>query len=396
MPGFSLRKPTPKTTPTAAAPERVRPNAVEGMGTMPFAPGEVITTDIKDLTPQERADLTALGWTPGMVIPADLARKIAAAKAAVTEDIRAGIQQMEASGHVLQPPKVVDINDLPQEHKDALAKSIKDAQDSTNIEKLRAMHQAAVATIDPKIKGILDKSKNIEIYDDRVKEEEPVAKEAPPRRQPQPPPTPESFEKANATSETADKPAETGVALTNCPHCNWRLADEEPAQPGEDDKLNFANAVWDGSPFFKQYTLMGGKIDVIYRTLTVKQAEVAMTQIAIDQKKGRCFSVNDMWERLMSYRTVLGILKIKIGGETLDVGAQCDSILQVPVDLGENVEEGDDTQLVQIMEQLTSYKALKNEFVWRMIRDNFKRFSRLYELLEARADDESFWKAIEG
>lgn len=399
---FSMRKKVPvkKTDRTAPAEAEAiggkpTPVILPAGNRPPLRPGKVV------MTTQEKLTLAGLGYCEGDAIPGDLAEQIAAARRDQAADYRQAIDETVEHGKTVAPKEPVDINSLPPAKRQQLREILKKAnQDMARLEAL-AEEKGMISQLSPGIQHAaamaaepveVIRSKN-PIDPTKPASDRPAAAKpagfAPAANPLQPTPADEMPEVAAA----ADAPIATGAeALQRCQHCNWPLEQPEAANPTQDDLVDFATSILGGQPFLKEMAFFGKSLRFTYRSLSVTLAEMALTQISIDRRNGKINNLDDFYRLLWDYRLVGSIHRVVFNTETYNIGAEVDSIVAEP-SLAE--VEADDTVLPFLLKKLLEVPAINNESVWRLLGQNAKRFSNLVEALEARADDPSFWTAIE-
>lgn len=364
---FNLRKPkAPKMIqhPGTAKMDDVLFNAPS----MPFQPGQVVMTE------GEKRDLRSVGWKPGNAIPADMARKIQVAKESfLDEETTEGATAKAAkSGHVLKVPAAVNINDLPSEKRAELQRSVEQAQLQAEQIKNAEQQMARASNVPPSVREAMMQAGSF--FDSRVDDASspllpPQATESEPQVSAKPE---ESYRKADKPEEKSEEE----VAITR------------------DDFLAFYTAEFlntDKVRFMKSYSLMGGRIELIYRAPRMKAVESVWTQVKVDQLNGKIVTVDDFWRVVYEYQMVLGLQQVKVGGQTIDVAEQVDSVLADPQD---TIEEVGATPLPYLLRTLQEQAPFSSESCWRLVYANWRKFDKLVKAMEVKMDDESFCQAI--
>ena len=324
---LDLRKQPPKVVAPAAVPSQ--PSTTLGPGM--FKPGQVI--DPKYMTPFERKQLDALGWTEGTPVPGNAAELIAAIQKEANME---GVLPVPADTPPLKMPETVDISQLPA----AKQRELRDALEQAGQfqEQLRA--QAAATTgMAPGIaqaKQVADdvarnnpQGPGITVVDDRaVRSPQPAGSAPtviPPGPKPagwrqqmatEPEPVAEPVPFASTSPPIGELSSTGAVGITHCPHCSWDLKRPDPSNPTDEDKRDYLIAALGGpnNRFTHETSLLGGTIKVGYRELTGSEADAALLQIADDVRKGRVVGDGEWWQRLMDYRMTQAIDYIDING----------------------------------------------------------------------------------
>lgn len=171
-----------------------------------------------------------------------------------------------------------------------------------------------------------------------------------------------------------------------CAHCGW-----DQARPDEDvdeqDKLVFLQSVLGMQRYRKAYRLLGGRLTVVFRTLTAAESDACFTQAAYDNEGGGIVDAGQYFRTVHDYRLCLGLAHIDYGQKKFDL-PEMDGYQTDP-------PPKNATKLKQIVPFVYD-RVLIQESVRRACALAYYRFQRLVERLEARVDDPNFWPAIEG
>ncbi len=197
-------------------------------------------------------------------------------------------------------------------------------------------------------------------------------------KQDEPKPEPESVEEKPVSAGGAELP-------TNCQHCGWKLNVPEN-EPSREDRLSFLASVLGQTRWRKEYTFMDGGAAVIFRTLTTEEADLAFTQTAFDAQSGKILDEDRYFRTLMDYRLAMSLEKLRLKDKTI----------LVP-EIGSSEYKTDTppkgaTKLIYVLPWIYD-NVLSTEQLRRIAGSNLFRFQRLVEQLEARVDDQDFWKA---
>lgn len=188
----------------------------------------------------------------------------------------------------------------------------------------------------------------------------------------------------SGASDAYRTPGGGAAPPSKCPHCEHDL-NEEPLQVGEDDKIFFVAAVLSGERFIRTQSLLGGKLQVSWRSLSVSEATMIVHQVSLDAAAGKLGALAEAYDRLLLYRMTLSLESLVTADTSLPLGESIDDFLQKhPVRIGVS------TPLPELVEKVKQLKPLNTENLWRILSDQFKQFGRLQEKLEAMASSESF------
>lgn len=179
----------------------------------------------------------------------------------------------------------------------------------------------------------------------------------------------------------------------NCPHCGWDLSLDVEQQATPEIKRQFFACFMAGTRFERAYSFFGGAVDVLYRTLTVQEADLVLQQLTYDMRD-QLFSSYDPGEyhrRNMNYRFSLGVAAVTLNGRIVKVPTFDE--WQAQNKTATAPEEPAQTGLrafYTFFEKL----LLTTEMARRTFGVNHARFERFVEFLEARIDDQDFYKGI--
>jgi hypothetical protein len=147
----------------------------------------------------------------------------------------------------------------------------------------------------------------------------------------------------------------------------------------------FVEAVLGGKRFRKEYSVFGGKIAFRLRTLLPSESEMALAQLDEDCDNRRVITNAQYMRYLQDYRLAMGLEVVHYDGKA-------------PVQLKAVGEiQNDEVKYRTVLPMLVKY-IQDNLFVTDHIRNviggRWAEFQRLTELMEVRAEDPDFWKAI--
>lgn len=175
---------------------------------------------------------------------------------------------------------------------------------------------------------------------------------------------------------------------SNCPNCGHQMSKTDVPEVTRDDKLSFLVSVLGQQRWKKEYSLLNGELIATFRTLTTAEADLAFTQAAFDAQNGKIVEEGQYLRTLMDYRLAMSLESLKLKGKTVRVPEMYSDDWKV------DVPPKGSTRLTFILPWFYD-NVLTTEQLRRMIGSTMFRFQRLTEKLEARIDDEDFWKATE-
>jgi hypothetical protein len=206
--------------------------------------------------------------------------------------------------------------------------------------------------------------------------------------------------KAAQAAEPSPNNAGTEIHPVLCPHCNWDLRIPDVPEPPYSKKMAFLHTVLGQQCFTDDTELFGGSVIVTFRTLTIREIEVAYKQAYRDRETGRAQTELDFWERVNRYRLFMQLKNIRTlkpehgfvhdlpDGLSPDTNAEARKHWEVPA------AEPGDTILRAIEDHITS-KVLKTEALFRVVNAACNQFNRMVSKLEAMVDNSDFWKPTE-
>jgi len=362
-------------------------------GKLPHRPGKVI------LTEREQRELQAVGWKPGEPLPPNLAKVLREEQARVQTEI----ETTTPDDPGFTPPKIQDISTLPLEQQAEIRKSIE--QFKTNMQAMAEQREQEdeLSQLPPSIQEAVRTAMQpgFEVIDTRSDEDHKRLGTQPIqqihkviRLEDLAQQIQQKVQQSDAKQiEQPEAPQNTqGDVIRNCPHCNWPLDQKDNVNPTNEDKIQYVSAVLGGREFIKEYVFFGGTMKVAYRSLLAEQSDMAFNQIRFDQLEHQMPFMEAMW-RLMNYRMVCSLVRIVTPEGIINVARIVDDFFS-----GKPCEEAKSnlTPLPYLVQQLRQHKVLANESVWRILRENYKRFNDLVEHLEAHSDDANFWTPSQG
>ena len=370
------------SSPQYEAPQQSRPQLPGGNQSLPLPIGEPVPIDPTHLTPKERQDLETIGWKPGMAIPANLADWIDKAKQAATDP-----QHMPPPADPRTPPlKVpdqVDLKDLPE----AKRRELEQMLQQTQLQQQARRQEADTTPVQPG-QGVMEairvaggEGRELQLEDDVPRQmpdlSRPKSQRAPQTKPPEPAAAPPPEPKPEPRAETSsNQPAV-------CPNCSWNLEFKEPVEITDLDKQDFLAATLGGVPFKKLFTVLGGQLQIIIRTLKPYEVDACYRQGYADRKANEVATATDFLEQVNRYRMCLQLSEIRSG----------ENLSQFPEDLHDWGGPGDFTLLPNILQKVQN-EELASESLIRIVTHLLHKFNHVVGRLEANIDNADFWKAV--
>jgi hypothetical protein len=420
---------------------RARPSPYPGIkGTLPVEPGTAIR-----MTPMEERELGKLGLKPGEAVPANLAEAVAAARLAAKDvghllPVDPGTPPLdydERPIEALPPDKRQELMDAirqmqaSEQHFQAMPAIV--GPEGRNPSLMQAMRVAAEAPTpfianraeapgDPvsafrRQQGAAAPEPPDPGYDRRglVPDAGPLKSNSPgPATPPQffrvaDPQQAEQLGAAMAENESLRRKvaeleraleaaasqlpppggaSDSGaVSLGNCQHCGWSLAQPDEIAPSPTDKYEYLAAILGGprARYRREASLFGGAVRCTFRSLTTEENDMVYRQITADSRDGRLASENDVYLKLMDYRLALTLERLEHRA-----GVPGLALHQVPEAAAVPPDPGDPTPL-PVLDRFVRGLVLPSETLQRAVRQEFHRFNKYVEKLEANASNPDFW-----
>ena len=335
------------------------------------------------LSKSEREQLEALGWKDGDPVP-----NIADAIAAIQNDAANYLPDPDMAQ--VPMPKEIDIRTLSPERRALLQQQM-----SQMIESDKRLQQIQAQQLDDptnpevnrQIESLLSSSGN------EVK----IVPPTPKQETPQPAETFGQFSQAPAGSSASMlqpdaaplAPSVTGADVPLlCRNC-YHVADKDPIEVTDEDKKAFVLMMVTGKPFVKQYDLLNGAVQVIFRSLSRAELDMAVTQTGCDMRDNLIAGANDFLRTNQNYEMAMSLRRIQAGNQTVQEFP--DSLDEVAWDAP---AAGQPLQTVLKEYAPHVMQAVGSASTYRLISQLYVRFYTLLRRLEENCFNADFWKGI--
>jgi len=310
-------------------------------------------------TPQEKARLEALGWDGKTAVP----NRVMEIAQRMIQDEMSDQDYVESQVGVdfkMKMPATVDISDLPPAKQAELRRAMREMfqaaeeqyQQEQNISHLSPSVEAAVAAAESPVVNI------------------PAAE--------------------STAAQPEAKPAESSKVEGYCARCGFDKASDDPIVISDHDKSMFLQTIW-GAPFLKQYTMYGGKMKLIFRTLTPLEVDMIYQQVSREQMVGAIMTDFDRMEMLFRYRMILQLVSLESPGMTRDMPRSIDAWEKMlPVKLPEELDEKKQYTLLWRVWRYFANNVTKTESSQRVLYNVVREFNGLVTKLEAQALNVNF------
>jgi len=199
-------------------------------------------------------------------------------------------------------------------------------------------------------------------------------------------------------AEEVQVPENNTVTAEICVQCGWNQKDV-PIEATEKDKLVFLQCFLGQQLFRKQYSILGGKVNFQFRSLTLKEIDAIYAETF---KNKELATTEDFYEHVNRLRLILQLTRFSAVGST---------IIDLPEGLNEatnrsakthwepylrNMDKYDDNKslLANIQEYVTE-NVIFSESMQRTAYKLCSNFNILLGRLEASVVNENFWKTTE-
>jgi hypothetical protein len=359
MAKLDLRK-DQKTAPSAAETESVF------QGKPPLEAGKPINLPDDVKTFFEKA-----GWKDGDPVPnlTSVVEEIQKDQSNVLDDMT------NADETHVQPGQVLDFDQLSPEHQERLTKAVADAKEQYD----RIEEQSKQILSEPGGEGINaaiqlaadEEEGDIEVVVDDDVEEDGVLPDDP------------------VEGEDLRGSDKSGAFNPMCPNCGWDTTDKEVLEVSDKDKYGFMTSILGETRFYKKVEFFGGSVSVQYRTLTTREADLALTQCSYDYRDGKIDNQADFFRQHADYRLCMSIDKIFMQERVHAVP---------PVDEIEwddpQVPNKPQTALPSLLEYVNT-EIFKSESIRRVVGQTHYKIQRLVEKMEGNVNNSDFWRGID-
>jgi hypothetical protein len=232
---------------------------------------------------------------------------------------------------------------------------------------------------------------SVEIVDDRTATAD-TPQDAPAEIQSQ-----KTVPDAVPTKEKPDVSAAAGVVppvdLTKqcpafCPRCDWDMRQDYEVKINDIDKENFLATILGGTRFKKEYKILNGRYQIVFRSLLADENKRIHRQLVNDKNNNEFFSDTEWFLKFFEYRLACSI-------DTIVVDKTPTAVVPTLEELGvEKLPTKTDDPALPPLIRLHNYvvkELLGAEITRRLVGKHFREFQRLYEALEAMALEPNFW-----
>lgn len=321
----------------------------------------VETPHLSDFT---KKTLAQFGWKEGDAIPAELGAFL--------------VKVRESSPPSPRNDVLIDIANMPADAVDKVKDFLAAAKVAAKEREQQKESDASIAQLSPAAQALYRASAEEEppqIIDDR----EPAAAEKPKEA-----PAPEPAEKAATAPEPETAAVPPMTILPFCPRCGWDMRQKFEVEITDLDKEDFVACTLGNTRFKRDYSLLGGKLKITFKTVLAEENKMIHRQLVLDQAAKKIVTEAEWFVQMLEYRLAL----------SLDAMTSHENkpLAVVPA-LGELPTAADETPLTTLTNYVnTTYLA--HEVTRRLVGTHLRQFQRLVEALEAMALEPSFWNGI--
>lgn len=360
---------------------------------LPLNPGSVVPVSAPaNLTEDEKNSLKALGWKEGQPIPGDLPVRLEKARKAAVADAVAFRSPLPPDTPPVKQPVTHELASMSKEQLDQLRSSL--AQAGVEMERMKKSKSAGITGAGPGINEAI--AAGLAAEAERARNPVNISSET----KPKPP------DEKVSTSRLFDQPPKeecpkqdttAGASFHVCSRCGWDDRTVYPFEdrPTDEDRDRYMACFLSGR-FRKVYELYGGKILVVFKSLTKREEDLALIQLGLDMRKN--VQENKIKDQvtyvsyLLAYRTAMGLERI------IHTTAGPDGDITLPAFDPSNYigrfSPETDTALRPHYEALID-SVLSNPSLGRVVEEAYGRFTLLQGDLEREARDRNFTKPVE-
>lgn len=308
------------------------------------------------------------------------------------------IQQIkERTPATKKPGVIIDIELMAEQDVRAMHAILEAAKQEKTKEEKAKQFKASVASLAPGVQDAYQKlatmsasktdteKESVEIVDDRASFPD------------QPPEIKTEKEEAEPVKEKPDTSAAAGVVqpvdLTKqcpafCPRCDWDMRQDYEVKIDDVDKENFLATILGGTRFKKEYSILKGRYQIVFRSLLAEENKKIHRQLVLDRNDNQIFSDTEWFLKFFEYRLACAIDTVLVDGKPIAIVPTLDDLTaeKLPV-------KTDDPTLPGLI-RLHNYvikEVFSAEITRRLVGKHFREFQRLYEALEAMALEPNFW-----
>ncbi len=179
-------------------------------------------------------------------------------------------------------------------------------------------------------------------------------------------------------NESAQQPSTPAI----CPHCFCELR-VEAEEITTEDKIAYLQGLF-GGRFTKTYSVFGGRLRFVLRTLSPAEIKAVERQLSQDAVNKHVLTLHDLREQRTYYYMAASLQEILYAdgrGKSLPVVS--DMI----------TPDGDATPFPALLEAVTTH-VISNDSVWRTYEKLWNKFMRLSYQLDAKKDLDDFFTGI--
>lgn len=216
---------------------------------------------------------------------------------------------------------------------------------------------------------------------------------------PPPPPQPEPQTPAPPPEPPMPAFGDPTQLQSHCPHCDWDLTLNDIPEPSMIEKQAFVQSLLGQKPYLQEYQLLGGAIQVRFRTLTTREIDLIYKQAAYEARQGLIKSMDDYTERVNRFRLYLQLLRVDGGTAFLhDLPEGLSPETNPHADTHWKAPQPDDpaATVLPIIEEFILNNVMRTEGINRVLQQQCSKFNRLVSKLEAMVDNADFWKRTGG
>ncbi len=167
-----------------------------------------------------------------------------------------------------------------------------------------------------------------------------------------------------------------------CPRCGFDTSQTDHIVVEEEDKTNYLQCVLGGKHFKKEYDLLGGQLQVVFRTLSPEESDACYRQTYLDHKGSLSGESPVYIEMLLRYCMTLQLHRAKMGRDV--------HLFPETLEGWKEQLKCDDPVLPHIKKHVSSV-CIRSDTMQRVLAACLRDFNLLVMKLEANARNSDFW-----
>lgn len=347
-----------------------------------FRPGDVIaaTSDAEKL---------AVGWKPGDPIPADLARRLAAAaeEAAKRNPAAkpANLEPPPISFDAVQATRQQELIETVQNIRQSIESAVNAAKQSSSSNAASVENQILMQWPE----GLSVEGSVYNVSDEEARQQAKTVNAVP---------SPGSSDFVSFTTESRKEAEPAATAQGSSQESASDSSSDGGNNPGSGgvsrgELLAYIQAKLSLQRFSKSYSFFGGKFEIKFRTLKTTEAEACREQVRLEGRWSEDARVTV--SRILPYRMVWAIDTMSLDGRVAQIADFLDASFRQYVTSRPEIKP-EDTPTAKRYRIVTQQTYLADEQLWNIAYSAYQQFEYLIAAMDQMVVQEGFFRATEG